>query len=191
MPPRKRQTRKPSDVEPTKRWIPLLDESEIPSAQHVADLMHAVLHGLGLEGASAYANIPSPFVRNWLARGRKQEEEPFCPDLYADKEIRDHHVERHKKITMPCFILWMTWRKTRAQFLMGCVKKIIRSKDWKAQAWILERTDPSTYVKPNAPSALKRELLPFEKEVEADVVTDTDPTDAVQIQLPDNCRSIA
>lgn len=152
--------------------------------------MSAVALGVSVEAASAYASVPSAYVRNWIARGRSEEMKPFNINEWDDRELKEMHLKFHNEVTVPCYNLWMKWRKTRALFLMKCVNKLAKSKDWHAQAWLLERVDPAAYVKPNAPTAIKRDLLPYEKEVEAAIVEDPHAStkEVVQIILPSNGR---
>jgi hypothetical protein len=189
MPPVKVKKRSPPhEIEPSSLGIPHIYAHETPTAKESADLMEAVALGLSVEAASAYSSVPSPYVRNWIARGREEELKPFNVDVYTDKGLRAHHQKFHDTVTVPCYNLWMVWRKTRAKFLMKCVGKMAKSKDWHAQAWLLERIEPGAYIKPNAPTAIKRDLLPYEKEVEAAIVEDPDAKEVVQIILPGNGR---
>lgn len=184
--------RSKDEVAPRNGVIPHIDVWETPSPVATRELMKAVAHGLNIEGCASYANVPSAYVRNWIARGRKQEMEPFDENKFDDQTVRSVHVKQHKTITIPCFNFWMLWKKTRATFLMGCVKKLAKSKDWHAHAWLLERVEPSMFAAPGRSVSLRRDLLPTEKEIEATVRDGDDPTEptreVVQILLPDNKR---
>lgn len=187
--PKKRS--KPSEVAPTANRTPHIGAHELPTPAEVADLLRAVAYGLGIEAASAYSGVPSQFVRNWIVRGREEELNPFDVEVYKTEVERKHHLKYHNDVTVPCYNLWMAWRKARSEFLMSCVGRLRKSKDWHAHAWLLERLDPGTYVKTNAPTALRRDLLPYEKEVEAAVVdnpNDDQMKEVVQIILPSNNR---
>jgi hypothetical protein len=185
----KRFSRPTQDYEPKYGGIPSIDSKEIPGIDDTENLMHAVSHGLGIEASSAYANLPAPLVRNWLARGRKQEVEPFDVSIYDDPEVRRHHLDIHEEITTPCFQLWMEWRRTRAEFIIHNVKKIRNSKDWRAQAWLLERAEPNNYNKPSASPPIKRDLNLNEKEVEAEVIQGGNDVARVTFYCPDNNRA--
>lgn len=153
--------------------------------------MHAVSRGLGIDGASSYAGVPDPYVRNWIARGRKQELEPFDAESITDKTIRATQEKFHLDVTMPCFRFWMRWKQTRSMFIIKCVERMSKSKDWRAHAWLLERVDPATFAAPGRTIGVRRDLLPNEKEVEATVIDEPDKEnngDVIQIILPDNKR---
>jgi hypothetical protein len=193
MPPVKKQLKraKPSDVAPRGAWIPHIYKHELPTAAESADLLRAVSYGLGIEAASAYAGVPSEYVRNWISRGREEEMNPYDESVHKEKIPREVHTKHWKTVVVPCYNLWMAWRKARSEFLMSCVGRLRKSKDWHAHAWLLERLDPGTYVKASAPTALRRDLLPYEKEVEAAVIDDPDDDqlkEVVQIILPGNGR---
>lgn len=193
MPPVKKQLKrsKPSTVAPRGVLIPHIYKHELPTDKESADLLRAVSYGLGIEAASAYAGVPSAYVRNWIARGREEELNPYDESVHKEKHLKEFHTKHWETIVVPCYNLWMAWRKARSEFLISCVGRLRKSKDWHAHAWLLERVDPASYVKPNAPTALRRDLLPYEKEVEAAVVDDPDGDqmkEVVQIILPSNGR---
>ena len=164
--------------------------NEAPSPRIVAKLVEAALLGVTPSVAAAYAETTHTIVKSWLMRGYREDVEPFDPSIHKDEDVRDHHIQFHKKVTIPCFAFWKAWQQARSKFVMRCVNKLGRSRSWQAQAWLLERLEPSIFVKPGMPAAIKRDLLPYEKEVEAAVV-DNDPAnthDVVQIILPSNRR---
>lgn len=152
-------------------------------------LLRAVTFGLGPVAASAYAGLPSDLVHNWLARGAKLSLDPFDVSSHDDPAVRKHLCDFHKKVGVPCLFLFTEWRKAKAAFTIKCINKIVRSKDWKAQAWLLERQDPSRFAAPSRSLAIKRDSDIDEKIIEADIV---DPTDddapKVLFYCPDNNR---
>ena len=164
-----------------------ISTEEVPSQEIVEKLIEAALLGLNPSMAAAYAEVSATLVKNWLVRGFKEEHEPFDLHKYNDEDVKACHSKFHKDVTVPCYALWMSWQKARSRFVMKCVKKLAVSRTWQAQAWLLERLEPSTFVRPGTPGAIRRELLPYEKEVESAVVTE-DVREVVQIILPSNGR---
>lgn len=184
---RKEVGRQPVDhYEPNGKACPRLHPWDIPGPQHVKDLTKAVSHGLGLNMAAAFAGLPPQLLRNWLTRGCNEEVNPFCADLLEDEDDRVKQTIYYNTVEVPCYKLWLAWKKARALFVMQCTAKLKKSKDWHASAWLLERIDPATYVKSAPTPAIKRELREYEREVESQVVDGA--KDVVQILLPDNSR---
>ncbi len=188
--PIKSAKRRPAEYEPRGDAVPFISVNEVPSKDQTDELLHAVAHGLGIEASAAYAGLPASIVRNWLARGRKEEVTPFDPSQIADPAERKHLLNFHKQITIPCSALWIEWKKTRAKFLMAGLKKILRSKDWKAQAWLLERAEPALFNRPAAGPPIKRELNAHEEMIEAEVVKGNGENNNARVTFycPDNGR---
>jgi hypothetical protein len=190
--PVRKFTRKNEDYEPTGEVCPHIPQSEAPSEDDVISLLKAGILGLSIDTAAAYAELPTNLVRNWLTRGRNEEQNPFKPNIEEDKESRDKRHEYFTSVTLPCFILWVKWKKARAQFVMKNVSKIQASKNWTAKAWLLERAEPSLFVIPGKPPAVKREEVFHEKEaVTLDVRDPNEIAERVVIMLPDNGRKSA
>lgn len=167
-------------------------KNEAPKAAAVARLLESAILGLGIETAAAWAEIPSDIVRNWLARGMAEEKEPTNFSKITDKAILKKERAYHADVTVPCYLLWRSWKNARSIFLMKCAKKIMTSRSWQAQAWLLERVDPSNFVRPGSPTAIKRELLHHEREIETEAskgaADDEALKEVVQIILPGNSR---
>ena len=167
--------------------IPLIRHTEAPKTEWCEALLYSVDRGMGIETASAYAELPSALVRNWLARGKEEEVRPFDASKYTDEETREKQLAYFENVTKPCYALWMMWKKKRAEFLMGCVGRVAESSDWRAQAWLLERLEPGSFVPPKAPPAVKRILEYHEEEVRTEVA-DAGSDDKVVLYVPDNGR---
>lgn len=163
--------------------IPHIERGEAPSVDVSKRLLVAAGRGLNVETASAFASVPHELVMNWLERGKKEEKEPFDVNKF-DKDVAAHHLKYHRDVTVPCLSLWMKWKQVRSEMVLKSVAKINKSKDWRAQAWLLERIDPATFVRPLAAAPVKRLPMMIEKEVEASVVE----TKQVQFYFPDNGR---
>ncbi len=74
--------------------------------------------------AAAYAGIDSSTLWRWMARGRTEE-----GGLHA--ELRRAVFEAESRAQMAA---------------MACVTKAVRDGDWKAAAWMLERSRPEQYA---------------------------------------------
>lgn len=176
-----------NEYAPARGVIPLLKHTEAPKTEWCEALLQSVSKGMGIETASAYAELPSQLVRNWLARGREEEAHPFDESKYGDEDARAEKVRYFESVTKPCYALWMLWKKTRAEFLMNCVQMVASSTDWRAQAWLLERLEPGSFQAPKAPPPVKRILEYHEQEVR-EAVGEAQTDDKVVLYVPDNGR---
>lgn len=185
--PRMKLRENVNEYAPIGGMIPLIKHSEAPKTAWCEALLYSVDRGMGIETASAYAELPVQLVRNWLARGKEEELRPFDPGKYSDEEARERHQVYFETVTKPCYALWMTWKKRRAEFLMSCVARVAESSDWRAQAWLLERMEPGSFVTPKAPPPVRRILEYHEEEVKNEIEAAREE-DRVVLYVPDNGR---
>lgn len=105
---------------------------EIPLVQRIPELVEA---GAPLRAAAAACGIPSRTVERWMEWGGAQEE-AHGPDADEDDLPGNRRI------------FWRFWRSVtlaREAAIAHLLRPIEQDPDWRAKAWILERSHPAEF----------------------------------------------
>jgi hypothetical protein len=129
----------------------------IRSAEHVENFISAIAMGSGVESAAEYAGIPARTVKRWLQKGRDAEaasEDNAAPILPDDWPYVDF-TRKVQKARADAVVRNVTLIAGAAQRqpIVGRngVERdangdpVYGPGDWKAAAWLLERTHPQEF----------------------------------------------